>query len=549
LTLSHYLGYFIKAMNTNFFKISAKAALAAALITLASALAGCALEEPGVDPPKQAVYFPTGIALHPNGKYLVAVNANSNLSYKNGSLSVIDLAQETSANKTGKGRIIGAWTTPIGSFAGMAQFNKAGTKLFVTSRGARKESSSAPAVDENSLYIFDINPDAQPDGKPFFKGLKTIPLAADPFDVKLDADDKFVYVTHLSNGEISIIQTQLGEPTDAATKDLFYKGNSEDKEGSALFNLGYCLPKAWKCPADAPLEGVCAKCGALGTYACNKPGEICLSAQNEYPASEFCVKSCVTDADCGSGDYFCGKLTQAYQVAERKMDAGLDGLAIHPSTGTVYASSKYLGRIGLLRPYYVQGRPIEADVTSFTATDGSDIRGLAFASYPANIGGDVKDVLIAANRNDDSFAGLIIIDATEDKTRNNFRLGRGLEKNEVIDFIPTCLGPSDVAVAEGLVFVSCFLEDLIAVYDLYTWRQVDAFVVSTTDTKREMGPYKLIAYANDAVNPATGKTERELYVVASMFRGHEIQLWRVNINGTGAPHELLLRVHNHSIEY
>ncbi|MFH2007475.1 MAG: hypothetical protein ABI333_12895 [bacterium] len=48
-------------------------------------------EKPGIDPPSGRFFFPTGLALTPDGRYLFVTNGNSDLKYNGGSLVVVDL--------------------------------------------------------------------------------------------------------------------------------------------------------------------------------------------------------------------------------------------------------------------------------------------------------------------------------------------------------------------------------------------------------------------------------------------------------------------------
>jgi DNA-binding beta-propeller fold protein YncE len=48
-------------------------------------------EKPGMDPPVDRLYFPTGLALTPDGRYLLVTNGNTDLKYNGGALSVVDV--------------------------------------------------------------------------------------------------------------------------------------------------------------------------------------------------------------------------------------------------------------------------------------------------------------------------------------------------------------------------------------------------------------------------------------------------------------------------
>lgn len=55
-------------------------------------VAGCTASGEEVRPPRDEIFFPTGAAVAPSGSHLFVANANSDLTYDSGSISVFDLA-------------------------------------------------------------------------------------------------------------------------------------------------------------------------------------------------------------------------------------------------------------------------------------------------------------------------------------------------------------------------------------------------------------------------------------------------------------------------
>jgi len=505
----------------------------------------CSLNEPGVEPPDKAIFFPIGMALHPDGRYAVAVNANFNLSYRNGTLSVIDLSQlPVDGTEAGADRIVKQWTKTIGTFGGMARFNSNGTRLYVTVRGERKEFEDVTSIPGDSLYIYDVDAAAVPGESQFLSNPRSISLAADPFGMAMDADDRFLYVSHLSNGEVSIVQTEIGVPVDPALKERFYGGVSSDGEGDALYNNNWCLPKSWKCtgvncdPCTKPAD-------CSGTECLQCPGEsICLDSVHEADV-QFCSSPCTSDAECANG-FICTPLRPTSMVAERKFEAGGNSIAIHPTTGTVYVAAKFSNKIGVIRPFYREGVVIETLTGLFSAADGEDIRGMQFYIAEEREGGP-EVLLYAASRNNNLYPGLVVIDVSENPEDYNARLKHGLEYNRQIDFISTCTAPASTARAGKLLFVACYGSDAIEVYDVESGMLVDQIIVAVDNKDIEMAPYDLIAI------PDTGNASAQsqnIKLMVSLFSGHEIQVWNVAYpHGSADPHSLLLRVHNHAIEY
>ena len=63
------------------------------MIGLGLALAGCTAASEEVRPPASGLFFPTGISVSPSEEYLFVNNANSELRYDSGSVSVLDLGE------------------------------------------------------------------------------------------------------------------------------------------------------------------------------------------------------------------------------------------------------------------------------------------------------------------------------------------------------------------------------------------------------------------------------------------------------------------------
>lgn len=80
----------------------ARAALAAAALAAAGAGAGCTASSEDVHPERDQIFFPTGAAISPDGQNLFVANANSDLKYDSGSLSVVRLSSVAP--------VIAAWT-------------------------------------------------------------------------------------------------------------------------------------------------------------------------------------------------------------------------------------------------------------------------------------------------------------------------------------------------------------------------------------------------------------------------------------------------------
>lgn len=76
---------------------------ALAVLTLATSTWGCTASAVDVAPPRYELYFPTGMALSPDERYLFVVSANSDLRYSSGALHTIDLTKVDDIVQAGAG--------------------------------------------------------------------------------------------------------------------------------------------------------------------------------------------------------------------------------------------------------------------------------------------------------------------------------------------------------------------------------------------------------------------------------------------------------------
>ncbi len=97
-------------------------AFAALLWTGSAALTGCqaeldglrGAEKPGLDPPMDRFFFPTGLALSPDGRYLFVSNGNSDLKYNGGTIVAVDVQEAID-------RLSMSWTGDTTGIAALAE--------------------------------------------------------------------------------------------------------------------------------------------------------------------------------------------------------------------------------------------------------------------------------------------------------------------------------------------------------------------------------------------------------------------------------------------
>jgi YVTN family beta-propeller protein len=167
-----------------------------ALISMVCLLAACGVDETGVDPPTDALWFPLGIGAHPDGRYLYVANAVFDRRFNAGTVVVYD---------TFARRILPEATVRIGLFAGELVVGRTATDAPVHAYTVSR--------DDNRLIRFTVDPQATQHldcdqtggacaGAAIFDDFGTDgDFAADPFGLSLDGDGLFL--THVGRGVLS----------------------------------------------------------------------------------------------------------------------------------------------------------------------------------------------------------------------------------------------------------------------------------------------------------------------------------------------------------
>ncbi|HEU4734585.1 MAG TPA: hypothetical protein VFT22_42130 [Kofleriaceae bacterium] len=226
-------------------------------------VAGCTASADDVRPKADQLFFPSGVALAPDDSVLFVANANSELRYDSGSISVIDLAAVESVIQAWNGGAgsaadrckpedahretlvceappfmkltvsqqpaavrIGNFSTDIGvqDFSprdASGKVQSVSLRLFVPTRG----DPSIAWIDYNGdrlactveVGAFDLCDDAHRLEAPNEDPLASL-VPDEPFNAFADADNGFAVVTHLTNGAVTLIDSQRGQ--DAQISDV-----------------------------------------------------------------------------------------------------------------------------------------------------------------------------------------------------------------------------------------------------------------------------------------------------------------------------------------
>ncbi len=229
-------------------------AMRTAVILLGCATAACTASASAVEPPQDQLFFPTGLAISPGDGVLFVTNANSQLRYDSGSISVIDLAavdqtiadwttnqamapgctQDTDHRETlvcdetpyiiaGAGARIGNFATDIA-----VQTTAPGAlRLIVptrgdpsitwldwdgTSLGCNAKGDSFPLCDDphRLSFVGNLSTQTQSGCDPSQNPLCTTLIADEPFNAFADSAGQFAVVTHLTTGAVTLIDSPIG---------------------------------------------------------------------------------------------------------------------------------------------------------------------------------------------------------------------------------------------------------------------------------------------------------------------------------------------------
>jgi DNA-binding beta-propeller fold protein YncE len=248
-----------------------KPLVAVLALALACACSVACVSNPGVDPPTNFFFFPTGVALDPLSSTLYVTQGNADIMYNGGTLTAVDLneyhcrrtgtcpgtcnggpccvpdsrnpnwvdCEESLVRTDDKGdhpMIVGA--VRMGGYAGQPVVNSSGTRLYVPVRGDPSVTfvELNRKVDGKSFDHMYCGGSPMPgdpptcDSKHRVQGRGDIlPVPGEPFSLRLDERQdlqqvtptgenlaiELLYVSHLTSGEVSIFcappPTQIGD--------------------------------------------------------------------------------------------------------------------------------------------------------------------------------------------------------------------------------------------------------------------------------------------------------------------------------------------------
>ena len=215
-------------------------------------VAACTASTSAVEPPSNAMYYQTGIATSPDDSVLFVANANANLQYDSGSISVLDLSMiDQIANgwtSTAKTMPDGCTQDTITDFATLvcdqksaviqsAMMTSAEARIgnFATDIGVQDTGSGTwrlivPTRGDPSITWIDWSGSqlsCNADGEAFalcddahrlsyIHDNPSYLIPVEPFNVFIDSLGQYALVTDLESASVSMLETRIGYPVTIA---------------------------------------------------------------------------------------------------------------------------------------------------------------------------------------------------------------------------------------------------------------------------------------------------------------------------------------------
>ncbi len=317
------------------------------------------VDRPGIDPPRDEFFFPTGLGLTEDTRYLFVSNGNADLKYNGGTINVIDLDAVARRLESGggpgcnwdvqdpnileceeSGVIISKATLRVGNFPGaMEVLSRPAWVPESEPDGFGRQRIYVPVRGDPSLTYIDVIYDG-PDGDSPIKCLscgrscldvgEKIPdchadhvisktpdeapyieadLPAEPYGIHLERSLRLLYMTHLNNGALSLFDLSDDDipVLKQVTAEYLSSGLDGRRGGFGVAPLRRGNPEGEIIVSNrvAPemlvfkQHGASVKAEECSTGFCNE--EVCsmCSSNSDCPGAQECV------FDSGEGFFLC----------------------------------------------------------------------------------------------------------------------------------------------------------------------------------------------------------------------------------------------------
>ncbi len=289
---------------------------------LALVAAACATESPGVDPPERQLYFPSGMAVSPDGRWLYVANANSDLRYNTGTLLALDLARvgptcepdPTNAfadycPEEGAGFV--ADGVRVGTFAADVRVSKDGGRLYVAVRSAPRSITwidldparnepldcGQERFDENTCggeHVVDL---IEPEPGGLAAG-----LPAEPFGLYVHEAlglTPRLLVAHLSRAGVTVLDDCGGELRALDVSPALFPADGRGQSG------GFAVAKRPPEDAEEGLFYVTSRTSSLvGSVLVDPPGVRCDATARVVPGPSFALTGLADGSDARGIAFF-----------------------------------------------------------------------------------------------------------------------------------------------------------------------------------------------------------------------------------------------------
>ncbi len=342
-------------------------------LTIVLSAAACGANE-GVPPPADRFFYPTGLVVSPDGRFLFVANSNFDIAFNGGSLVTVDLqgvheriAARPSADApreeiSEESLLVPGSAVQIGTFANELVLSADGRRLFASVRGDGSV-TFADVGDDGNLVCAD-----QPSGNlpecrgrfvlgraPNDRGLE---LGREPHALALHPSGR-LFVTDADDGGVAMFETAFDTPALTNVSDEFPRGSSAIalRPGTTSESDDFL---AYVTSRDAPSVvrfGVVADAGIsvdrttsidfLGAGGVDQRG-IAFSPDyaQAYLVSRFPESLLVLDTAVDDSGRPADEFVAAIEVA-----AGPAVVSVDPTSGLVYVVCFRAGQIFVVDPF------------------------------------------------------------------------------------------------------------------------------------------------------------------------------------------------------
>ncbi len=401
---------------------------AASLVLL---LVSCSEAITGISPDPTKIHYPTGLAVHPSGRFLYVANSNFDLAFTGGTVMVFDTTEDPKNTvvvdqngvkaKMMTLKLLSKATVEVGSFAGQLVLNKEGTRAFLAVRQDKIAGSLRSCRSDADCQV--VKGEREEECIRSFCRLKQTVIASSITELKIDVsktdghlmcDNK--NLPKEETGGVGSEENKTGTPAPRCGDRS--KVFMEDNPFPYALKLVYECRSTKKCTADkdcscsdeAKKKGLCRKNGhCLDGFCQMREIPLVCEKTKDCRADEKCVEArlLVSHLDVGGlssirllkdgWEKLSSEKRQALRTIKGfdSLPKGTTSLDVLPNdallgpSGEVFLSSRYTNEILALPPQVAFDDKSEVESLSFLHS--SQERSIAANFRGITIGRDFKN--------------------------------------------------------------------------------------------------------------------------------------------------------------